>query len=72
VNRTLHASESLRLSNVTVSRSNNGPAALNYTDDQNHDGKHQQNVDIAVEGVGRDQSQRPQYEQNHRNGPKHF
>jgi hypothetical protein len=47
------------------------PATLDQVDDQYNDGDHQQNVNETAEGVGADQSEQPEYEQDNENSPKH-
>ena len=45
---------------------------LNHTDEHNNDGQHQQKVNEATKCVGAHHSERPQYEQYHRDSPKHW
>ena len=48
-----------------------GPSPANDPDQQHDDRYHQQNVDETADGVGADQSQQPQYEQNNSDGIEH-
>jgi hypothetical protein len=46
-------------------------STLNEPYYKNNDGQNQQDVDEPTHGVGSDQSQQPQHEQNHEDCPKH-
>jgi hypothetical protein len=52
--------------------SNNWSAALDETDQQNHNCNYEQKVDIAAKRVRTHQSQQPQDEQDYENCPQHF
>jgi len=48
-----------------------GSTALNQIDDQNYDSDHQEDMDESAKGVGANQPQKPQHEQNYEDSPKH-
>jgi hypothetical protein len=46
--------------------------ALDQVDDQHDNGKHQEEMNESSQGVGADQSQQPEHEQNDKNSPQHI
>jgi hypothetical protein len=48
-----------------------GSTALDQIDDQNHDSDHQEDMDESAKGIGGNQSQKPQNQQNYKDSPKH-
>ena len=49
----------------------NRASSADYSEQHNHDGDHQQDVDKATKGIGRYQPKQPQNEQNDGNGIEH-
>jgi len=48
-----------------------GSTALDQIDDQNHNSDNQENMNESAHGVGANQPQKPQNEQNYEDSPKH-
>ena len=62
-----------RLDSIEVQRSlkSGSPTSADQVDDQDDDRQNQKNVDEPAHGVGADESEKPENQQDYENCPKH-
>src|SRR6266487_601821 len=63
--------EVCRATRAQTSPLQGGPSALKKVDDQHDHGNDQEQMDVPSEGIGRDEAEEPEHDQDHKDRPQH-